>query len=936
MNRYIRNLIIIFSLFSSPVVGQPTIGHAFLDAFQGKCGALEKSQIWQITSGINDYLFFASNNGLGIYDGVRWEVIPSKEFLIIRSLYYDASTKILFSGAVNQFGRWEMGSDGMFEYTPLWKNTKSNSTIDFWKAASPDSNNIYFQAHQLIIKYNIPAQTFISIYPQQSFRHLSVTGKRVFVQDGNTLCEIDSNNNLTPITDVTDRIMSINQESNGALVIFLEHQGAFYLSDSSKLIPINIKTNTVLNKYKIFSCHAVNDQFFIGTTQNGLYVLDSACTILQNVSEAAMLPSTTVLSAYIDKENNIWMGLDEGVAVLYQGRSERFFSPSPAIGNIHNIVKVNNQVFIGTNTGLYEMHSGGECTLIEGTTGPVWSMHNIAGKLVYTHDLGVFSLERNIPECIHSEGATSLIQINPDSDDYISSDYYGLSYYKLIKGKLTYIAKIRNYEENVRRLQIDKYGYLWAIIPRKGFLRIQLSDDKLTVTNTKMYYTPLETTPYLLISILDGNLIFSNGEMPFRYDIRLDSLVEDRYASSIFQLCGPNLTNFSQFKNLFWYQSPNDIGYVTRDGGHPEKYSGIFSNIYNKRIEPNISKLDNNVYVIGYQNGISYYQLNKYVQNHLQIRIVKAYGAGDPIYHNRKEPYFELPFNKHNISIYPTHLNPDRLIEYRIPELDTIWKTERIEDVLTITWLESGKYTVQLRNKGDFESPSQELFVIVDRLWLLSSWMIFVYVLCFMGILLLIFLYFKRKTAKEKLRLEQSKLKKLEELENINLKQKQHISELEKEKLKIELREKDKQLAIITMNDAKRNNFLIDLKNNISSLQSGEGASNGMLIKQAVKKIDSELNSKEGWALFEQYFDSIFDGLLDRLAAKYPQLTQSDLRLCAYLKLNLSNKEIAGLLNISYRSVEMAKYRLRKKLDLEPNDNFSSLLSEVSASKKLN
>jgi len=489
----------------------------------------------------------------------------------------------------------------------------------------------------------------------------------------------------------------------------------------------------------------------------------------------------------------------------------------------------------------------------------------------------------------------------------------------------------------VRRLYVDRFGYLWAIIPRKGFLRIQLSDDKLTVTNTKLYYTPLEATPYLLISVLDGNLVFSNGQMPFRYDIRLDSLVQDRYASSIFQLCGTDLTHFYQFKNLFWYQSPNDIGYVIRDGSHLEKCSGIFSSIYNKRIEPTIAKLDNNVYVIGYQNGISFYQLNKCIQNHLQIRMVEAYGAGDPIYHNIEEPYFELPFNKHNINIYPTHLNPNRLIEYRILELDTLWKTEQIEDVFTITWLESGKYTVQLRNKGDLEYPATEFFVKVNRPWLLSQWMIFVYVLCFMGILLLIFLYFKRKIRKEKWRLEQSKRQKMEELENNNLKQKQRISELEKEKLKIELREKDKQLAIITMNDVKRNNLLIDLKNNISSLiQSVEGTANGMLIKQAVKKIDSELNSKESWAIFEQYFDSIFDGLLDRLAAKYPQLTQSDLRLCAYLKLNLNNKEIAGLLNISYRSVEMAKYRLRKKLDLEPNTNFSFLLSEVSEPKKLN
>jgi len=919
------------------MVGQPTIGHAFLDTFQGKCGELEKSQIWQITSGINDYLFFASNAGLGIYDGVRWEVNRSSENLIIRSVYYDTSTKTLFSGAVNQFGKWRMNRYGKFEYMPLWKNAKNAPTCEFWRTASPSpaSHDIYFQAHQLIIKYNTSLQTYVTIFPHQSFRYMSVTKEHVYVQDGDTLCEIDADNRLIPVVAVADRIMDIYEKSNGELILFLEHQGIFYLSASLKLKPVNSVTNTVLNTSKIFSClHTTNGEFLVGTTQNGLYVLDSMCVILQNTGEAAGLPSTTVLSVYADNDHNIWMGLDGGVALLNEGRSERFFSPSPAIGNIHDVLKVNNQVFIGTNTGLYEMHPNGNCTLIKGTTGPVWSMYNIAGKLVYTHDLGVFDLERNVPECIHSGGATSLAKSATDSNDFISSDYYGLSYYKLEKGKLIYVAKIANYEGNIRRLHVDRYGYLWTIIPRQGFLRIQLSDDKQNVVNTKVYHTLSDGMSNFLVSALDGNLVFFNGQTPFRYDIRMDSLVQDRYASSIFQLCGTGLTNFYQFDNLFWYQSPNDIGFVTRDGNQLKKCSGVFSSIYNKRIEPTIAKLDNRVYVIGYQNGISFYQMNHCVQNWLQIRMVEAYGVGEPVYHNMDEKKFEMPYNKHNINIYPICLNPDRLIEYRILELDTLWKTEHIDNALTIAYLESGRYTIQLRNRADFQHPVQTLYIKIDRPWLLSNWMIFIYLLCFMAILFIIFLYFKRKTQKEKQRLEQSKHQKMEELENNNLKQQQRISELEKEKLKIELREKDKQLAIITMNDLKRNSLLIDLKNKITSLaQSADNYANTTLIKQTVKKIDAELNSKESWTFFEQYFNTIFDGLLDRLAAKYPQLTQSDLRLCAYLKLNFSNKEIADLLNISYRSVEVAKYRLRKKLGLELNDNFSALLSNVSGAK---
>jgi len=932
MECFLRNLIFIFLTIPVSIVGQPVIGHAFLDDFQGKCGALEKSQIWQITSGYNDYVFFASSSGLGIYDGVRWELNRTNENLILRSLYYDDSTKTLFSGAVNQFGKWQMNRYGMFEYTPLWKNDK-NSTIEFWRTASlsPDSRDIYFQAHQLIIKYNISSQTISQIYPQKSFQYMSISEGHIFVQDGTMLCEIDSGNKLTPVIDIADRIINVYQESGGKLILFLEHQGIFHLLPSKELIPINKATNAVLTQFKIFSCTpAADNKFLVGTTQNGLYILDSMCIILQNTGDADGLPSTTVLNAYADKGNNIWMGLDGGVALLNQGRGERFFSPSPPIGNIHDILKLNGQVFIGTNTGLYEMHPNGNCVLVKGTTGPVWSIYNIAGKLVYMHDLGVFTLENGVPECIHNRGATSLVRVTNDSNDFISSDYYGLSYYKLEGGKLTFIAKIKNFDGSVPRLYLDRYGFLWTIIRRTGFLRIQLSEDKLSVSSTKLYTHP-DATSNLLLSTLDGNLTFFNGKVPFHYDIRSDSLINDRYAASIFKLCDAGLTSFYQFENTFWYQSPNDIGYVTRNGNQLEKCSGIFSSIYNKRIEPAISKLDSNIYVVGYQKGIAFYQMNGCVQNHLKIRMVEAYGVGEPVYHNMEEKYLKLPYNKHNINIYPTHLNSDKLIEYRILEMDTLWKTEQIDNALTITYLESGKYTIQLRNKADFKYPAQELLIRIDRPWLLSDWMIFTYAIGFMGIIILIVLYFKHKALKEKQWLEQNRRRKMEEMENDSLKQQQRISELEKEKLKIEIREKNKQMAIITMNEAKRNNLLIDLKKDIVSLEQSteEGTVNIKVVKQTLKKIDMELNNKESWAIFEQYFNTIFDGLMDRLSAKYPQLTQSDLRLCAYLKLKMNNKEIADLLNISYRSVEVAKYRLRKKLGLELNDNFSALLNET-------
>jgi DNA-binding CsgD family transcriptional regulator len=912
---------------------QPLLGHAYLDSFQGRCEVLEKSQIWQITSGHDGYVFFASNDGLGVYDGVRWEIYPGRDNLIVRSLYFDAGSQILYSGAVNQFGKWQQDRYGKFEYTMLWKNTKSNSTMEFWRVASPSAHpgNIYFQSHQKVLKYNTKTGQITEITTGNSFRYLSVTRNNVFVQEDDRLCKISPDNRLIPLVKADDRIINVYEDGKGELLLFLEHGGIFRLTGDNKLVSFNSATNGVLGKFKLFSVTiAANGQFLVGTTQNGLYILDSKGAILQNVGEKEGLVSTTVLSVYSDPENNIWMGLDGGVALLNQGRGERFFSPSPVIGNIHSILKVANQIFIGTNQGLYELKSNGQCLLVNGTAGSVWSLYDIGGKLYFTHDMGVFCLERNAPVCIKSGGVTSLICSPVDPNDFVSSDYYGMSYYRLINGKLTYICKIKNYEGNLRQLQFDKYGYLWSMLPHRGFSRMTLADDKSKVTQVQNYHIK-SGAPNLLIARLDGNLVFFDGKTTLRYDMRQDNLVPDRYASSIFQLCSPNLNRFFQFKNIFWYQSPNDIGYVTRNGNTLERNSGILASVYHRRIEPAVAQVGADMFAIGFQNGISFYKTQKNVHKKLKIRTVEAYGVGEAIYHDFGNACFRLPYNKHYVNIYPIHLNPDRMISYRVLEQDTAWHTQKIDNELTITSLESGTYTVQLCNAGEIAGGVAQIIIRVDRPWFFSNLMIFVYILCMASFVLLLIAYFRRKNRKEKMRLEALRKQEKEEMEKKNLKQKQRISELENDNLKIELREKDKQLAIITMNDIKRKNLLIDLKKNISSITGQDaGVVPSVVAKQAIKKIESELNSEEEWEVFAHYFNTIFDGLLDRLAGQYPQLKQTDLKLCAYLKLNLNNKEIADLLNISYRSVEMAKYRLRKKLSLEPNDNFSQLLKTPS------
>jgi DNA-binding CsgD family transcriptional regulator len=78
--------------------------------------------------------------------------------------------------------------------------------------------------------------------------------------------------------------------------------------------------------------------------------------------------------------------------------------------------------------------------------------------------------------------------------------------------------------------------------------------------------------------------------------------------------------------------------------------------------------------------------------------------------------------------------------------------------------------------------------------------------------------------------------------------------------------------------------------------------------------------------MFEHLFDQAHENFFKRLKTSFPDLTTSDLRLCAYLRLNLSSKEIAPLLNISVRGVEEKRYRIRKRLGLSSDQGLSDFI----------
>ncbi|MBK6947102.1 MAG: hypothetical protein IPH16_02600 [Haliscomenobacter sp.] len=97
-------------------------------------------------------------------------------------------------------------------------------------------------------------------------------------------------------------------------------------------------------------------------------------------------------------------------------------------------------------------------------------------------------------------------------------------------------------------------------------------------------------------------------------------------------------------------------------------------------------------------------------------------------------------------------------------------------------------------------------------------------------------------------------------------------------------------------------------------------------LKQILKLTEKNADVDANWQDFIQSFDQVHAHFYKRLTEEFKDLSPNDYKLCTYLRMNLTSKEIASLMNISIRSVETNRYRLRKKLGIDPNTNLNQFL----------
>ena len=160
------------------------------------------------------------------------------------------------------------------------------------------------------------------------------------------------------------------------------------------------------------------------------------------------------------------------------------------------------------------------------------------------------------------------------------------------------------------------------------------------------------------------------------------------------------------------------------------------------------------------------------------------------------------------------------------------------------------------------------------------------------------------------------------------LRQKMKRNKVEREKLDNSLQFKEKELTTHALHLAHKNEILLDLKSQLKELKSNNNP-NSRSYQKVINTINLDINNDSNWDQFRNYFEEVHKDFNSNVMRTYPDVSNNDLRLMSLLKMNLSSKEIANILNISIEGVKKARYRLRKKLNLNTEESLQELVIEL-------
>jgi DNA-binding CsgD family transcriptional regulator len=923
------------------------------------------TQNWAMAQDEYSRLYVANNEGLLVYDGTNWRLhtVPNKT--IVRSIVFGADGK-LYAGAQDELGYYAPDVVGKLQFTSLKQllPAEDRNFTDVWQIVATD-HEVFFRTDTKIFKLHkgkittyLAKSIWLSIHKHQGqiLAHDKQEGLLAYQNEQwQSFLPIDALPTNLFITDL------IPYQKGMSLLSTVSH--GLYILEQKELKPYPLK-NSIKEHFTTLRI-LPDSNFLMGTYLHGVYKIAPTGEIIDNISTQHGMLNNTVRCLFTHARGGVWVGLDNGLS---------FFNYNSAITHINPLIFNNgagydakildDHIYFALSTGLValpasttHLHTAQQeaKTILNGLT---WNLSVVENQLLAGRDDGLFAIKDQQARPISSAtGYWSCLPLPQTTPlQVIAGNYTGVDFFELKNKTFTQVGKVEKFKESSRYIETDG-TYIWVSHPYRGIYSIALADKSVRL------YSQKEGLPTNLdnhVFKIKGKIVFATPKGVYEYNASAGKFIKSLLYKAVF---GDKPIRYlkEDAQGNIWFVQEKMLGVVDFRAGKPTlRYIPELKNKIVSGFE-NIFPHNSRNILVGGETGFYQIDYEKYVENiqpfSVYVSGVKTSGAVDSVLFGGytfgqqagKNP-ITVPYNLNSLVFSyasSAHEQPYPLeYSYYLEGFDTAWSEWNTHIEKEYTNLPAGTYTFQVKAR---KSPSHESSVgkctfIVRPPWYQTIWAYMLYVLLAVSFLLGVLRYQairykRRQEAKrladlQKFEEEQKQLAYQHQLELA--KSENEITHLQNEKLDAEIKHKNAELANATMTLVQKKEFILKLKKELQQLQKsikvGEDSTE---LKKLLKILAEEEKLDEEWDSFSLHFNSVHGDFLTILKKRHTTLNPHDLRLCAYLRMNLSSKEIAPLLGISLRGVEISRYRLRKKLSLPTEMNLVEYLLNLDSEKVL-
>ena len=747
-----------------------------------------------------------------------------------------------------------------------------------------------------------------------------------------------------------DEYLWIGTQGTGLYKMNLKDRSYIHFSEGNGKTSIN--SNAVMDLFK-----TEDGRLFIATEGNGLNIYDSNLEEMSfyksRIEDKTGLNSNSLLCFFRDRTGNIWIGTFNGGINIFKPYKTwfNFFAPySSDKGDVSNqstlsiLQSRNGQILVGTDGSglnlLNKEHDKFEAysfihdpsdpnsiasnevkTLFEDSQGQLWVGLFAGGLDLYNPTTKSFQhfmeWRPNVWSISERKNGELLVATLGDGIHTVDIRTKEINRYQ---PKTTNLNS--STDPIIATIFVDKSDRVWIGSTDNGLDVVDESNnyfkhfkhnplDSFSISNDEIRTIFQDSNGDIWIGTEGGGLNRWLGEGRFERINQKDGLIAN------------SVMGITEDKNgLIWITTFRGISRLNKKTKAIKNFSfrtSQNSNQFNQ--EAILTDLNGKLYFGGI-NGLNAIRPEKVKENNIEPEILftdfKIYNKSIPIgklpdgrvileepiesSSNLWLSYLDQSFSIDFTAI--DYTNPlENVFAYQMEGFNDDWQyTSPGQRSVTYTNLDPGTYNFKVKHKEKLASIRVN---IQPPYWQTIWFRSFVFIFSIGLISTVLFFWIKRREAASK----------------------RKILQLQNEKLATEVEAKNSKLMFSSVQMAHKNEILTEVKKDLIDLQKTPEKN----LRSLVRKLDGELQNEDYWKEFNLYFNEVDQKFIDKIVEKYPELTKNDLRLCSLLRMNLSTKEIASLLNISTRAVEQSRYRLKKRLKLDKSKDLSKFITSFNS-----